>query len=70
VDHRIGAAAHAADRYAHLESEIAPALKAGKVVITDRYVQSSLVLQRLDGLALARASDAEQGPHSQRQALI
>jgi dTMP kinase len=47
------ALAVAADRYAHLEAEITPALQAGKVVITDRYVQSSLVLQRLDGLALA-----------------
>ena len=42
----------AADRYAHLESEITPALRTGEVVITDRYVQSSLVLQRLDGLGL------------------
>lgn len=47
------ALAVAADRYAHLESEITPALGAGKVVVTDRYVQSSLVLQRLDGLGLA-----------------
>jgi dTMP kinase len=47
------ALAVAADRYAHLEAEITPALQAGKVVITDRYVQSSLVLQRLDGLGLA-----------------
>ena len=47
------ALAVAADRYAHLEAEIIPALEAGKVVITDRYVQSSLVLQRLDGLGLA-----------------
>ena len=47
------ALAVAADRYAHLESEITPALGAGKVVITDRYVQSSLVLQRLDGITLA-----------------
>ncbi len=47
------ALAVAADRYAHIEAEIIPALKAGKVVITDRYVQSSLVLQRLDGLGLA-----------------
>jgi dTMP kinase len=42
----------AADRYAHLEQEIGPALAAGKHVLSDRYVQSSLVLQRLDGLAL------------------
>jgi dTMP kinase len=47
------ALAVAADRYAHLEDEITPTLQAGKVVITDRYVQSSLVLQRLDGLGLA-----------------
>jgi len=47
------ALAVAADRYAHLESEVIPTLTAGKVVITDRYVQSSLVLQRLDGLQLA-----------------
>jgi dTMP kinase len=47
------ALAVAADRYAHIEAEITPALEAGKVVITDRYVQSSLVLQRLDGLELA-----------------
>jgi dTMP kinase len=47
------ALAVAADRYAHLEAEIIPALNAGKLVITDRYVQSSLVLQRLDSLGLA-----------------
>src|SRR5258708_8755978 len=40
----------AADRYFHLESEILPALSAGKVILCDRYVESSLVLQRLDGL--------------------
>src|SRR5215468_10918806 len=33
------ALAVAADRYAHLEAEVTPALGAGKVVITDRYVQ-------------------------------
>lgn len=43
------ALAIAADRYAHLEEEIIPALDAEHVV-TDRYVQSSLVLQRIDGL--------------------
>ena len=40
----------AADRYLHLESEIIPALKNGKTVLSDRYVGSSLVLQKLDGL--------------------
>ncbi|MFF5245821.1 dTMP kinase [Streptosporangium sp. NPDC000095] len=46
------ALAVAADRAAHVEHEILPALAAGQVVISDRYVQSSLVLQRLDGLPL------------------
>jgi dTMP kinase len=46
------ALAIAADRYAHLESEIIPQLDAGRWVVSDRYVQSSLVLQRIDGLKL------------------
>ncbi|MEW9556329.1 dTMP kinase [Nonomuraea sp. NPDC050783] len=44
------ALAVAADRYHHLATEITPALEDGQTVISDRYVQSSLVLQRLDGL--------------------
>lgn len=40
----------AADRYQHLEQEIRPALASGKLVLCDRYVPSSLVLQRLDGV--------------------
>lgn len=47
------ALAVAADRAAHVVDEIVPALAAGKVVISDRYLPSSLVLQRLDGLPLA-----------------
>ncbi|NBE97467.1 MULTISPECIES: dTMP kinase [unclassified Nonomuraea] len=46
------ALAVAADRCLHIDTEIAPALKAGLIVISDRYVQSSLVLQRLDGLEI------------------
>jgi len=46
------ALAIAADRYAHIDTEIIPNLNAGHWVITDRYVQSSLVLQRIDGLNL------------------
>ncbi|WP_328863255.1 dTMP kinase [Streptomyces sp. NBC_00306] len=41
-----------ADRYAHIEHEIKPSLKAGDTVICDRYVASTLVLQRLDGVPL------------------
>ena len=46
------ALAVAADRHAHVEHEISPALTQGRLVISDRYVPSSLVLQRLDGLTL------------------
>lgn len=38
-----------ADRYFHIDSEIMPALRNYDVVISDRYVASSLVLQVLDG---------------------
>jgi dTMP kinase len=40
----------AADRYHHLEHEIRPALHAGQLVLCDRYIASSLVLQQLDGV--------------------
>lgn len=40
-----------ADRYHHLETEILPAVEAGKVVLCDRYTLSSLVLQSgVDGV--------------------
>lgn len=42
----------AADRYFHIEQEIKPALAIDKIVISDRYLESSLVLQRLDGCSL------------------
>lgn len=42
----------AADRYFHIEKEIVPALATGRIVLSDRYVESSLVLQRLDGCSL------------------
>lgn len=44
------ALAVAADRYAHIDTEIIPQLDAGHHVVSDRYVQSSLVLQRVDGM--------------------
>lgn len=46
------ALALAADRYAHIDEEIIPMLDAGQHVVTDRYVQSSLVLQRVDAVDL------------------
>lgn len=41
---------YAADRYHHLDTEIRPALAAGKLVITDRYLLSALVMQQFDGV--------------------
>jgi dTMP kinase len=40
----------AADRHHQLGSEIGPALASGAIVICDRYIESSLVLQRIDGV--------------------
>jgi dTMP kinase len=40
----------AADRHHQLDTEILPALREGKIVVCDRYLASSLVLQGLDGL--------------------
>lgn len=42
----------AADRYHHLATEIRPALAAGRIVVCDRYVPSSYVLQSIDGVPL------------------
>jgi dTMP kinase len=40
----------AADRYHHLKEVVIPQLVAGKIVITDRYVLSSLILQCMDNV--------------------
>ena len=42
----------AGDRHHQIGSEILPHLRAGDIVLCDRYVESSLVLQRLDGIDL------------------
>lgn len=42
----------AADRQFHIEKEILPDLAKNIIVLSDRYIESSLVLQRLDGLSL------------------
>lgn len=41
----------AADRYEHISNEIIPELKKGALVITDRYVLSSLILQEMDDVS-------------------
>jgi len=40
----------AGDRHHHLAAEIRPGLAAGQVIICDRYLPSSLVLQRMDSI--------------------
>src|SRR6185437_411501 len=41
----------AGDRHHHLAADIRPQLYANSIVISDRYLPSSLVLQRMDGLS-------------------
>jgi dTMP kinase len=42
----------AADRFEHVEKEVVPALDGGKIVVSDRYVYSSLAYQGAAGLDL------------------
>lgn len=42
----------AADRYHHLDAELRPKRDTGHIVICDRYVASTYVLQRMDGVPL------------------
>jgi dTMP kinase len=48
---QIEALLFAADRFHHLTSEIIPMLDANKIVVSDRYVYSSLAYQGAQGLA-------------------
>jgi dTMP kinase len=41
----------AGDRHHHLVTEIRPGLAAGRIIICDRYLPASLVLQRMDGIS-------------------
>jgi dTMP kinase len=53
------------DRYQHLVDEIEPALRQGMCVICDRYIASSLVYRRLDGISFEdtwKANDAFRVP--------
>jgi len=51
----------AADRVEHVEKEVLPALKAGKVVVSDRYVYSSLAYQGAGGLDLDWIQEVNKG---------
>lgn len=42
----------AADRFEHVEIEVAPALKEGRIVVSDRYVYSSMAYQGAAGIDL------------------
>jgi dTMP kinase len=42
----------AGDRHHQAQTEIVPSLVQGAIVICDRYIESSLVLQRLDGVEI------------------
>ena len=48
------------DRYEHLSSEVLPALEDGKIVLMDRYILSSYILQGIDGLDFKFIDDINQ----------
>ncbi|MGH3475379.1 MAG: dTMP kinase [Pseudonocardiaceae bacterium] len=60
----------AADRHHQLEVEIEPALREGTVVVCDRYVASSLVLQGLDGLSFDTVWQLNHGVYRPDLAII
>src|SRR5438046_3057531 len=41
---------YTADRYHHVETEIRPNMRAGRIVLSDRYIPSGLVMQRFDAV--------------------
>jgi dTMP kinase len=70
LDHRAEALLYAADKAEHVEKLVKPALRAGKVVITDRYVDSTLAYQGAgrdlesdDVERIARWATSELRPH-------
>jgi dTMP kinase len=70
LDHRAEALLYAADKAEHVEKLVKPALREGKVVITDRYVDSTLAYQGAgrdlvpsDVERIARWATSELRPH-------
>ena len=57
----------AADRYHHLRTDIRPRKAAGDVVVCDRYVAASLVLQRMDGVPLDFLETLNRGTGSRQE---
>ncbi len=60
----------AGDRHHHLAAEIRPALAAGQIVICDRYLPASLVLQRIDGISWDVIIQLNQGADQPALAVI
>jgi dTMP kinase len=58
------------DRKEHLEKEILPALKQGKVVLCDRYKYSTIVYQSVQGLPIQHLIDLHLGMKVPDLALI
>jgi dTMP kinase len=60
----------AGDRHHHLSSEIRPHRDAGEIVLCDRYLPSSLVLQRIDGIEWQTITTLNGGTDSPDLAII
>jgi len=60
----------AGDRHHHLAAEIRPGLAAGQVIVCDRYLPSSLVLQRMDGISWDVIMQLNQGADQPALAVI
>ena len=60
----------AGDRHHHLAAEIRPSLAAGQIIICDRYLPSSLVLQRMDGISWDVILQLNQGADQPALAVI
>ena len=60
----------AGDRHHHLATEIRPGLAAGQIIICDRYLPASLVLQRMDGISWDVILQLNQGADQPALAVI
>jgi dTMP kinase len=60
----------AGDRHHHLGAEIRPAVAAGQIIICDRYLPSSLVLQRMDDISWDVILQLNQGADQPALAVI
>jgi dTMP kinase len=60
----------AGDRHHHLATEIRPGLAAGQIIICDRYLPASLVLQRMDDISWDVILQLNQGADQPALAII